>query len=213
MYGAQQWIVGAATAVWWRRCWRQPGGGGVAAALAWRRQCGGGSTYDVLHWAEEVRVRVLPIPAQGSDPCITCVPLNMSCVQKKIEEVWFISFLRTNGQFQKRTFFKIDFFTNRTFKLKITFIIFDLYLSKHVSCAKKIKGFDILVLRIKGQFKKWTFFTIDWFLQFVLLGGEISHYLLEILSSLIKYDSIWENGLTLELNNWTVKLKRSWYIT
>ena len=76
----------SATAVWWRRYWRQPGGGGVAAALAWRRQCGGGSTYDVLHWAEEVRVRVLPIPAQGSDPCITCVPLNMTCVQKKIED-------------------------------------------------------------------------------------------------------------------------------
>ena len=74
----------SATAVWWRRYWRQPGGGGVAAALAWRRrQCGGGSTYDVLHWAEEVRVRVLPIPAQGSDPCITCVPLNMTCGQKK----------------------------------------------------------------------------------------------------------------------------------
>ena len=74
----------SATAVWRRQRWRQPGGGGVAAALAWRRrQCGGGgSTYDVLHWAEEVRVRVLPIPAQGSDPCITCVPLNMSCVQK-----------------------------------------------------------------------------------------------------------------------------------
>ena len=90
----------SATAVWRRQCWRQPGGGGVAAALAWRRQCGGGSTYDVLHWAEEVRVRVLPIPAQGSDPCITCVPLNMSCVQK-IEEVWFISFWGQMGNFKR----------------------------------------------------------------------------------------------------------------
>ena len=80
------------------------GDGGVVAAVlasAWRRRsCGGGSTYDVLHWAEEVRVRVLPIPAQGSDPCITCVPLNMSCVQKKkskrfdllvFEDKWAIS--------------------------------------------------------------------------------------------------------------------------
>ena len=37
----------------------------------------------VLDWAEEVRVRVLPIPAQGSDPCITCVPLKMYLLARK----------------------------------------------------------------------------------------------------------------------------------
>jgi hypothetical protein len=36
--------------------------------------------------------------------------------------------------------------------------------------------FDILVSRIKGQL--WTFFTIDWFLQCVLLGGDISPVIL-----------------------------------
>lgn len=65
------------------------------------------------------------------------------------------------GNFKRELSSELIFFTNRTFKLKITFIIFDLYLSKHVSCAKKIRWFDILVLRTKGQFKKRAFFTID----------------------------------------------------
>jgi hypothetical protein len=129
----------SATAVWRRQCWRQPGGGGVAAALAWRRQCGGGSTYDVLHWAEEVRVRVLPIPAQGSDPCITCVPLNMSCVQKKskrfdllvFEDKWAIS---------KENFYKSYF--------QIENHIYNLC---SLSLSLNMFQFDILVSRIKGQ--------------------------------------------------------------
>ena len=147
----------SATAV----CWRQPSGGRVAAALAWRRQCGGGSTYDVLHWAEEVRVRVLPIPAQGSDPCITCVPLNMTCVQKK-SRILIYYFLRTNGQFQKR----IDSFYNLYWKLHLESLIS--ISMKMCLVYKKNLIYSLFKRNLKGE--------PNWFFAIYTIRGKRSQF-------------------------------------